>query len=129
MDDVRAAAERPDENELWHARLAYRTGSPTQTCLWTIAQAYEAEHPADDGEPATNDWAATVGINSDNRDELQKVGQCWVRYKDGRIHMSDGYYCNSVPLADNTRGGVRRFYAALGVQLRAGAGERPGEGN
>lgn len=158
--DVRAAAERLREHrrvclvmrhprESPYTHLEVSTGAAElipgaeQKDLLTLANAYLAEHPADDGEPADADWLRSVGFlpdgDVDKPDAPLAIGLYYGRTDDeiengivaGRHlligHAGDAMVeeydeggtvvgCVEMPSLP-TRGHVRRLCAALGVAL------------
>jgi hypothetical protein len=85
-----------------------------------VACQYQADHPADDGEPVTGEWLRSLGIFSgcfgDRCCGWHNAKKCHtlnLKTDRGNVSGIDVF----------TRGDVRRLTAALGVPLRAGEGE------
>ena len=92
--------------------------------LITLANAYLAEHPADDGEPVTEKWAS----NLSDRQELNEGDAIWILglSDTGRSvslinRMPGNFWCVSMGGVKinmvATRGDVRRLCAALCAAL------------
>lgn len=93
----------------------------------TLAAAYLAEHPADDGDAVTEEWLWAVGFDKQGLlwfgGGRLYLGAKW----DGGTHSAEiqvgegrGYYgCDhTIDLPKpQTRGDVRRLAAALGIEL------------
>ncbi len=81
-----------------------------------LAQAYLAEHPADDEEPITEAWLRSVGFDDEHRlDWKNLVIKFCVPIRD---NFWD-FYLNSTQIKPpKTRGDVRRLCKALGVELK-----------
>ena len=77
-----------------------------------LAEAYLAEHPADDDEPATDDWQMSIGLSED-RVMVEWDGLCGAV-----ITWIDGIDLSSTKVEWNTRRDVRRLLAALGIEMR-----------
>lgn len=90
-----------------HAQYARTDGqSPKSKWEWDsfrCVQAYLAEHPADDMEPATHEWLDAVGVADVD------IDGAWVR----RCAEFEDGICGKW-----TRGDVRRLCAALGVIVK-----------
>jgi hypothetical protein len=97
-----------------------------------LADAYLAEHPADDDEPVTEEWLRAVGFVTHRQGVaidmgLRSRGGPWLYFAccPGLVNpdwmFDDGRLLAAPDL--NTRGHVRRLCEALGVPLRAGEGE------
>lgn len=90
--------------------------------LWTLAQAYLAEHPADENEPITEEWLRSAGFIWQSTDTYElhsgAFGNDYLRYT--KIAFRAGlWYANGLGCADcKTRGDVRRLCSALGIPLR-----------
>lgn len=101
---------------LRHKQIRPPMNPGVQEVLEAEVRSYLAAFPADDGEPVTEDWLRSVGVHKDAPAKnntrtvvITKIGPTlW-------LNIGDGYYCNAVLLAGNTRGVVRRLLAALGV--------------
>jgi hypothetical protein len=116
MTDIQSAAERlrrhmadPNHRDTYHGKESTLVGD------WaTLARAYLAEHPADDGEAITEDWLRAVGFKS----MPSEVG-LWLDKTVGVDLRSDTpgcVVCNARPRIA-TRGDLRRLAEALGIPL------------
>jgi hypothetical protein len=92
---------------------------------WNVALAWLEDHPADDGEPVTEEWLRAVGFKDEEYSFVLRSPYtddwyhhlrhtaCSVRKVDWKWHA------NGIGVADQpTRGHVRRLCAALGVPLK-----------
>lgn len=127
MSDVRQAAERLRGNTLYHGRLVD---------LGVLAEAYLAEHPADDEELATDDWLRSVG----GHEGVAPAGNRYFDFAEPRdegelstfLRLHAPADCGGECMPDlfdgshgvgitrkwpKTRGDVRRLAAALGIKL------------
>jgi hypothetical protein len=97
-----------------------------------VACQYQADHPADDDEPVTEEWLRAVGFVTHRQGVaidmgLRSRGGPWLYFAccPGLVNpdwmFDDGRLLAAPDL--NTRGHVRRLCEALGVPLRAGEGE------
>ena len=126
MRDVAQAAERLRKPGL--RAVAFHTG---QGCvdIGTLADAYLAEHPADDAEPISEEWLRSVwfvavesdmGRNYSDHFEIEAASKgtlnLWEFNQTGDW-LINGF--DSWPL--KSRGDVRRLCAALGIQLKEGS--------
>lgn len=117
-DKVRKAAERLRRtrgSDYVTLKLVYGdNGEQLQQDMMEIADAYLAEHPADDDEPITNEWLTSFGrhfefnghelaINSDGGVEL------WTHWGGESVVID---LCDVA-----TRGDVRRLLRGLGIKL------------
>lgn len=120
-EELRSAAER-----ILYSPTLHLGDGPGVACIRpedavALAEAYLAEHPADDGEPVTAEWLESIGF-----------------YRDG-VHPDDPFTCreSSIYLSpkyddeklwvvfvevyelgkSKTRGDVRRLLAALGIEV------------
>ena len=93
-----------------------------------VANAYLAEHPADEDEPIDEDWLRSIGfhvntgddyylwINSPNQDfDIQY----WDDWEEFRFATSKSDY--DVPVSIKTRGQLRDLLKALGLETKGGA--------
>lgn len=108
-DELRTLAERVRDGIAW---LPPVDRSREADDAMRLAEAVLAEHPADDGEPATDDWAESVGIP-------------WWEGRRGQVaRMMNGgggvdvLIGEAVLLRNPTRRKVRLLCAALGVPLQ-----------
>ena len=99
----------------------------------TVADAYIAEHPADDGDAVTEEWLLGCGFLPAAWCRPKRDGDAGRSgsYSLGDLHLlfvidcldEPGFWClggiNTAPLP--TRGHVRRFCAAIGITLTEGA--------
>ena len=126
MDDVREAAERLRriqrgdrvlevyENRYMPIEEQYRVDLET---------VYDAEHPADDGEPVTKDWLGSVGFALSFDKPFTSLGDGFylvvTAFGRAAIEKRDSLSrLREVRLRDcKTRGDVRRLCKALGVEL------------
>lgn len=146
-DDIRAAAARlrlclktelgSDDNP--YTESEHRLDAD----LWLVADAYLAEHRADDGEAVTFDWIQSVGFvldldgnDPDNDDGLERwwvweikradddhIGVRWAisERMEWAVDLLDGDTVMSGLKSESaTRGDVRRLCEVLGVELREG---------
>jgi len=92
---------------------------PEDTC--EIADAYLAEHPADDEEPIDAYFLRACGFDGDG--QMQKYGP-GMRLGDIKVnHAWEWSWHNSWPFRElKTRGQLRRLAAALGIELTERAG-------
>lgn len=127
-DELRAAAERMRKK--WPSNVAdvQKWDLPYRYIddLERLADAYLAEHPADDGEPIDHSWLVSIGgiaeRNPDkitfHREDALPIG-LW-RVDDGWKAMflfaEESAACIARGLS--TRGGVRRMLKALGVDVK-----------
>lgn len=87
--------------------------------IGVVGRAYLAEHPADDAEPVTAEWLASVGwgvtvtrtVVAYESGDLRVSGQL----HDGVWHLFGRRVEGDCSLRCRTRGDVRRLLAALGV--------------
>lgn len=136
MDEIRAAAERLTGDWDKSYPPAPHTATVDAVLLDTarVAKAYLAEHPADDGEPLTRDWAKTCGWShvagasgvgaALYHDEANlyahtppaKSGLPWCveLWPEDALSNGKGPY-RAVTV--RTRGDLRRLCAALGIDL------------
>ena len=149
IDDLRAAAERCRQ---WNAlgpnvstrqRRAIYPGSldlvqvnmARQRDLRALADAYLAEHPADDGEPVTEDWLRAVGFRdyvepsewsssylslwTDRKEHnVAFLAVHWARPSNPEGHYWSAQDCTLYkPAHPKTRGDLRRLAVALGAPL------------
>lgn len=140
-DDVRAAAERLARYIAGRAevleQLEHLGRMPPGLRLSiedtaAVANAYLAEHPADDGEPVTADWLQSVGFGR----HMQPAANCDLSLQAGDFRLfvavaiptrerygfkPERWAVNEVWLPEAatpaTRGHVRRLCAALGIPL------------
>ena len=83
-----------------------------------LANAYLAEHPADDAEPMTLEWVGEVTgellceIGGDSSRAFVNAGGILTIHRDGRVFIQ-----LKIVKPVKTRGDVRRLCAALGVEL------------
>lgn len=131
MSDVKAAAER-----LRRARVAWGAeylDNPVMVEVPVailrdhdiIADAYLAEHPADDGEAIDEAWLLSVGFeNMVSGVKMRIKSAAW---KDSDHHLrhtqfgfvGDAWFANGLGCAPcKTRGDVRRLAKALGIELK-----------
>lgn len=120
-DDVKAALERRRANPGWRG-MYYPYPAAVDDAI-ILADAYLAEHPADDGEPVTADWmrsfAPNPGLYFPLNDDESGV---WFVFNPEGCYMaiSDGVNRSAELPVPPTRGHVRRLCAALGVELKEG---------
>ncbi len=124
VNELRAAAERVIQQ-------VREYDSAGVAMLWehkakAVAEAYLAEHPADDGDGLSVEWMQAVGF-------VQSGGGWW-RLGEGTNSMALDYHDNTevgdvfrLPSGSytpginvQTRGQLRRLCAALGVPLKEG---------
>lgn len=114
-DDVRAAAERAVR---WYESMR-RYGGRWDALADDIVQsarAVLAEHPADDGEPVTDEWLESIG-HPTPPEPPQRGGHRWM------VLVVDGKGSSYRLPNAATRGDVRRLCRALGVTLRGPVAE------
>jgi hypothetical protein len=86
----------------------------------TLRRAYLAEHPADDGEPVTEGWLASVGFRQTPLKRYTlKLGPVLASPPRGNlwwwaVSIDPDGPCKHIP-TPQTRGDVRRLLKALGV--------------
>ncbi len=96
--------------------------------LQAVADAYLAEHPADDGEAITEDWLRSVGFSESNMNGQSMLISCdcgdpvemWIE-EDGLVSLVQSNVNDHVCLTGKkyaTRGQLRRLCLALGIQLK-----------
>lgn len=111
-DELRAAAERFRQR----TRIGI-AGPGIPACdedAHALADAYLAEHPADDAEPVSEEWLLLVGFASSARHPQRlNVGQ--LSCSCGSLWCYGGVVLSRTPM---TRGDVRRLCQALGVELK-----------
>lgn len=107
--------------------------------LITVSEAYLAEHPADDGEPADREWLKSVGFDP----EGEANGDLFSPYSESIMIPGDNEYCRrlvykhqlkflvidedardgdeiqriALPMS-RSRGELRRLCTALGIPLK-----------
>ncbi len=98
----------------------YVDGRGQEVLLWdvddarkTLADAWLAEHPADEHEPVTADWLRSVGGPDFEYRTTFGVVLTLLVVKTER----DGWHAATIPVPLPTRGHVRRLCAALGIHL------------
>jgi len=103
-------------------RLIKQTVNYPQFC-YDLANAYLAEHPADDEEPISEEWLHSVGFE-DDRAGTPTAGALHIRHAPLPKMDSDEEYpahacVRSFPIpVPKTRGDVRRLCRALGIALK-----------
>lgn len=119
-NELRAAAERViqqgDSSVYWHSPQAITDSEK-------LARAYLAEHPADGGEPITEEWLQSVGFEPRKGSKFHFVYDAapymtimW-DYREDELMI--GHAQTWKRLGDNrTRGDVRRLCRALGIELK-----------
>lgn len=117
--EIRAAAERLRRLEAGeHQDAVYGDFANAFRRLdtQTLADAFLAEHPADDDEPDTEEWLRGVGFTDCKNDGLRL--SILARYPN--LGMPFWEVCGTViRLAQpKTRGQLRRLCAALGISLK-----------
>lgn len=106
-DELRAAADR---------FLAFDGTGNVMAEAFLLANAYVAEHPADDDEPITVEWLCVMGWElTDTRLELGPLS--WHGF-DNTMRI-DCDILTSLPHI-TTRGDVRRLCKVLGIELKEG---------
>jgi hypothetical protein len=115
MRTVNAYAEKISEWYLAKSR-------PAEADAFDLALAYLADHPADDAEPVTAEWLASVGFTAGKfpRDLIRGP------VLRGVSSAGDEYWAiRTYPIPNDakpwTRGHLRRLCAALGVPLTEAA--------
>ena len=89
-----------------------------------VAVAYLAEHPADDGEPATEEWAKALGewsqyTSSSGVRWYHGPADVYLRFDANGCEMGVGCVGETqYLLSDPTRGHVRRLCAVAGSPLK-----------
>lgn len=124
---LRAAAERYRKLGTESAIITDHTGNPTGFVrvpggrwdeVTDLADAYLAEHPADDADDITEDWLREIGFTYDD-----EWGATYIYgYKTFPLWYEDlcgewGWGEAELP-TPKTRGEVRRLMAALGIEAR-----------
>lgn len=120
-DELRAAAEL--------IRSKDSIANRYDNAAWNLANAYLAEHPADDGEPVTEAWCVSAGLIHG----LPRVSYPRVVSKFGvavDVTFGKGNVCLWVEdveakVGNVTRGDVRRLASALGIELKASVNNAP----
>lgn len=125
MRDELRAAELADwlrvvgeTSDTWRVRVMY-------DAIEAVLRRYDAEHPADDAEPVTEEWLRSVGFESGLRFEFGRLEATktyngwnfWLKWSDhpnGSSRLANGL---------NTRGAVRRLLSALGIPSTEGTRE------
>jgi len=132
-DELRAAAERVRRAMAGEHPYAIYGEDDAKTQGWydrkVLAEAYLAEHPADDAELVTAEWLIAVG-GSLRSEEYQRFafpvshGELivWLTEKDAAKRIAWFDTCDDatgsyIPF-DGTRGQMRRLCAALGIPLK-----------
>jgi hypothetical protein len=111
MTDIQSAAERlrrhmadPNHRDTYHGKESTLVGD------WaTLARAYLAEHPADDGEAIQVAWLVSMGFEA-----LDEHDSGWFKQSPDGREMEDAAQLK-------TRGDLRLLCRALGILLT----ERP----
>ena len=119
-DDIRAAAERC--KDLFGTFVDF-DNMPIECIkdLFVLAQAYIAEHPADDDEPVTDEWLDSVFGTDDS------LCTEWHDEWGEKITWLDKFGLVSIPMP-KTRGDVRRLCRALGIELNESVLTNPRNG-
>ena len=143
----------PDEIEAAAGRLRRHRAGEQSASVWpdpatawagddldTLADAWLAEHPADDGEAITADWLTASGLPQTlspvpeyTRDRYAADFTSWrvtvVRRQFGNWQMfawaTEKLCDQSVSVIAHTRGQLRRLLAALGVPAANGGAPCP----
>ncbi len=146
MSDVRAAAERLRRCYAGEETMLDVYGRTPHSLLKMhddtemVANAYLAEHPADDGEPITEEWLRGLGFRKWGLETDAELYDLYIPMRDELgwqcrlAYQSNGFYAvrlcddhsyggaESVELLDTrnrkpavSRGQVRRLLAALGI--------------
>lgn len=113
-DNVREAAERL--RDAIKGNSTFRVGD-----LAAVTLQYLAEHPADNDEPVTVEWLASVGFTIDVHQSVKVTADLFLVYRGGGWFLASGadtIKSAAVDLPDyKTRSDVRRLCAALGIEL------------
>ena len=116
-NEVKEAAERLREEFEVHS-----SGIARDACV--VAEAYLAEHAADDGEAVTAEWLRTVGFYGKvNRPLSFTQGELTLVIEGPRCWINMGMRTKHLPPNIKTRGDVRRLCNALGVELKESGDE------
>ncbi len=125
-DELRAAAERVVMKHFHEDNscplLDVRDPENIRGDVLDVCEAWQADHPADDGEPTDANWLMAVGfservdpiieyfaIPADGQELHLCGGRAYLDCKDAGDWALPGHY--------RTRGHVRRLCAALGITL------------
>lgn len=123
----RDASGEPDTAE-WPVTVKLHTAGGSSVVatldLLRLAKAYLAEHPADDGEPATEEWAKALGewsqyTSSSGVRWYHGPADVYLRFDANGCEMGVGCVGETqYLLSDPTRGHVRRLCAVAGSPLK-----------
>ena len=106
-------------------RKSWRSGySLRPSCVDTVIEAWEAEHPADDDIAVTVEWLQSVGLINQWYDDAwgtnqygEEIGIAICVPSGGVMLATNGYITAPKDLVCPTRGDVRRLARALRVEL------------
>lgn len=105
----------------WEMREALEHGQ--QDDCETLADAYLAEHPADDGELITEEWLRSVGFKQSAEGTMMRLasGEPLSHLRHTAVSfdlVSGNWFANGLRCRkQETRGHLRRLCAALGIPI------------
>lgn len=120
-DELRAAAERRCAGgSVGFTNASWIPGSVEGLLrdAEALADAYLAEHPADDGVPVTQDWLVSIGFEPNPSSltfDHRPLSLELFAENVGDPPSVEAVFDGIVPHV-NTRGGIRRLLRALGVE-------------
>lgn len=120
----RDASGEPDTAE-WPVTVKLHTAGGASVVatldLLRLAKAYLAEHPADDGEPATEEWAKSLGLHAYKRLSgaiEYSIRDAFLEFGDGSVWLGVEATGDRIFLAENpTRRHLRMLLWVAGQQL------------
>lgn len=126
INELRAAAERG--RKLYRESPAHVQRREQCIIMGLLSEAYLAEHPADDGEPVTEEWLkSTIGWipvdgGTDGYIGVDKIIFCKgsENVYSAWLQTSNHYYDMRRIVRVYTRGDVRLLCRALGITLKEG---------
>jgi len=120
MTAISEAAERLREHESGGDIYPFDGGAMEMGDERALAAAYLAEHPADDGEPITEEWLRSVGFKVSPDFEFLFI-EAGLRPGTIEFDPDIGWiiFGSKATRLLETRGDVRRLCAALGIELKA----------